>query len=94
MNLTYDTYNQAALLKAEAFTDAAGPPAGFGPMNRDFTRMLIAVDQSDSPPASEIVEAFTGMCQDLNAAIARWNEYLDGPTPKPKVVSAKPLACR
>jgi photosystem II stability/assembly factor-like uncharacterized protein len=60
--------------KAQGLTDAAGPPAGLGPMNRDLTRLLIAVDQSDSPPASEVIEAFAGMCQDTEAALARWND--------------------
>ena len=60
--------------KAQGLTDAAGPPAGLGPMNRDLTRLMIAVDQSDSPPASEIVETFTGMCQDTQAALDRWND--------------------
>ena len=60
--------------KLQGLTDAAGPPAGFGPLNRDLTRMLIAVDQSDSPPASQVVEAFAGMCQELQAALSRWND--------------------
>ena len=42
-------------------------------MNRDLTRLMIAVDQSDTAPASELVEAFTGMCQETRAALARWN---------------------
>jgi len=65
---------QAVDAKAQGLTDAAGPPAGLGPMNRDLTRLLIAVDQSDTPPASEIVETFAGMCQDTGAALERWNE--------------------
>jgi photosystem II stability/assembly factor-like uncharacterized protein len=82
MAATYEGYNQAAKLRAElkdkvdGFTDAAGPPAGFGPLNRDLTRLMIAVDQSDSPPASQVVEAFVGMCRDTNAVIERWNELL------------------
>src|SRR5581483_2881535 len=60
--------------KLEGFMDAAGPPPGFGPLNRDLTRMLIAVDQSDSPPARSVVEAFEGMCQEVQAALARWND--------------------
>ncbi len=59
-------------------TDAAGPPAAFGPTNRDLTRLLIAVDQSDSAPASMLVEAFAGMCQDTRAALARWNDLRTG----------------
>jgi photosystem II stability/assembly factor-like uncharacterized protein len=65
---------QALDLKALGLTDAAGPPAGLGPMNRDLTRLMIAVDQSDTPPASQIIETFTGMCQDTRAALARWND--------------------
>ena len=57
--------------KVRGLTDAAG---GFGPMNRDVTRLTIAVDQSDSPPASEIVETFTGMCQEAKAVLSRWND--------------------
>jgi hypothetical protein len=36
--------------------------------------LLIAVDQSDTPPASALIEAFAGMCQDTRAALARWND--------------------
>jgi hypothetical protein len=60
--------------KALALTDSAGPPAGLGPMNRDLTRLMIAVDQSDTPPAGQIIETFTGMCQDTRAALQRWND--------------------
>jgi photosystem II stability/assembly factor-like uncharacterized protein len=117
MSATYESYNQAAQLRAEladrvgtltqtgkspetlaaahaldvkaqGLTDAAGTPAGpvfqpagpvfqpagLGPMNRDLTRLLIAVDQSDTPPASELIETFTGMCQDTQAALARWSD--------------------
>ena len=58
--------------KAQALTDDSGPPAGFGLLNRDLTRLMIAVNQSDSPPASELTKAFMGMCQNLNAALASW----------------------
>jgi hypothetical protein len=36
--------------------------------------MLIAVDQSDSPPASQVVEAFGVMCQEVQSALSRWND--------------------
>ena len=64
---------KAADSKAEGLTDAAGPPQGFGPMNRDLTRLMIAVGQSDSPPASQVVEAYEGMCQDTKSIIDRWS---------------------
>jgi photosystem II stability/assembly factor-like uncharacterized protein len=54
--------------KVQGFTDSAGP------MNRDLTRMMIAVDQSDSPPASQVVEVAVGMCQDAKSALARWSD--------------------
>jgi photosystem II stability/assembly factor-like uncharacterized protein len=60
--------------KAKGLTDAAGPPAGLGPMNRDLTRLMIAVGQSDSPPASSVIETYTGMCQDARAALGRWSD--------------------
>jgi photosystem II stability/assembly factor-like uncharacterized protein len=65
---------KAADDKAKGLTDAAGPPAGFGPMNRDLTRLMIAVDQSDSPPASEVIETYGVMCEDTNTAIGAWND--------------------
>jgi photosystem II stability/assembly factor-like uncharacterized protein len=65
---------QSADEKATGLTDASGPPAGFGPLNRDLTRLLIAVDQSDTAPATELVETFEGMCRDVQAAVARWND--------------------
>ncbi len=64
--------------RAAGLTDAAGPPAAFGPAHRDLARLLIAVDQSDSAPASMLVEAFAGMCQDTKAALARWNDLRTG----------------
>jgi len=97
MKATYEAYNQAAELrkavqaadtKAQELMDAAGPPAGLGPMNRDLTRLLVAVDQSDTAPASEIVETFAGMCQDALAAISRWNDLRTQLTK----TSLKPLA--
>ena len=41
---------QALDVKAQGLTDAAGPPpaARWVPMNRDLTRLMIAVDQSDT----------------------------------------------
>jgi len=65
---------QALETKVLGLTDAAGTPAALGPMNRDLTRMMIAVDQSDTPPASQIIEVFNGMCQETHGAIARWND--------------------
>ena len=65
---------KAVLEKARGLSDAAGPPAGLGPMNRELTRLLIAVDQSDTPPASELIETFEGMCQETHAAIGRWQD--------------------
>jgi hypothetical protein len=64
--------------RAAGLTDAAGPPAVFGPTHRDLARLLIAVDQSDTAPASMLVEAFAGMCQDTKAALARWNDLRTG----------------
>lgn len=61
-------------LKVQGLTDSAGPPAGLGPMNRDLTRLMIAVDQADTAPASSVVESFGGMCQDSRSALARWND--------------------
>jgi hypothetical protein len=65
---------QALDTKVQGLTDGAGPPAGLGPLNRDLTRLLIAVDQSDNAPASSLIETFGGMCQDTRAALARWGE--------------------
>jgi photosystem II stability/assembly factor-like uncharacterized protein len=61
-------------VKAQGLTDAAGPPAGLGPMNRDLTRLMIAVGQSDTPPASSVMEMFTGICQDSQGALSRWSD--------------------
>jgi len=61
-------------VKAQGLTDAAGPPAGLGPMNRDLTRLMIAVGQSDTPAASSVMEMFTGMCQDSQGALSRWSD--------------------
>jgi len=73
---------QEADVKVQGVTDGGGPPAGLGPMNRDLTRLLIAVDQADSPPAGELIETFTGMCQDARAALARWNEFRTQDVPR------------
>jgi photosystem II stability/assembly factor-like uncharacterized protein len=60
--------------KAEKLTDGAGPPAGIGPIHRDLTRLLIAVDQSDSPPAAALLESYEGMCQNARTVLSAWNE--------------------
>jgi photosystem II stability/assembly factor-like uncharacterized protein len=85
MNATSRSYEQVAQVlkdaaakpaeeKLKGLTDASGPPAGFGPLNRDLTRLMIAVDQSDSAPAQSLIEAFVGMCADVNAALGRWRD--------------------
>jgi hypothetical protein len=51
-------------------------------MNRDLTRLLIAVDQSDTAPASELIETFAGMCQDAQAALTRWSDLRAQDVPK------------
>ena len=90
MGATYAAYNQAAQARAArpdleqklaALLDGAGPPAGIGPMNRDLTRLMIAVDQADTAPASSLIETFGGMCRDAQAAIARWTEMRDKELP-------------
>ena len=68
--------------QAEALTDAAGLPAALGPMNRDLTRLMIAVDQSDSPPASSLYDAFAGMCTDAKSAIGRWSSLVNKEIPE------------
>jgi hypothetical protein len=68
--------------KALGLMDVAGQPAAMGPMNRDLTRLLVAVDQSDSPPASEIVETWTGMCEETRGAVDRWNQIRMEELPK------------
>ena len=50
---------------------------------------MIAVDQSDSPPASEVAEAFTGMCQDLKSAVARLSNILADELPQLNAMLAK-----
>lgn len=74
---------------AEKLTDAAGPPAGLGPMNRDLTRLMIAVDQSDSPPASSLLESFGGMCRDAESALARWADLSTHDIPALNAVLAR-----
>ena len=32
------------------------------------------LSETDTAPASELIETYTGMCQDTRAAIARWNQ--------------------
>jgi hypothetical protein len=62
---------EAAEDKAKGLTDAAG---GLGPMNRDLTRLMIAVDQADTAPASALIETYAGLCQDTRQALDRWND--------------------
>lgn len=70
---------EAAETKARGLAD---PPGGFGPLNRDLTRLMIAVDQSDSPPASEVVEAYVQMCQQAREIVSRWDELRSQDLPK------------
>jgi hypothetical protein len=96
MGATYAAYNQAAQAHAQmgrsgdkaleqkigALLDGAGPPAGIGPMNRDLTRLMIAVDQADTAPAASLVETYGLMCRDAQAALARWTEIREKDLPK------------
>jgi photosystem II stability/assembly factor-like uncharacterized protein len=68
--------------KAQELANAAAPAVGLGPMNRDLTRLMIAVGQSDTPPAQMLTEAFDGMCDDTKAALARWGELLTVDVPR------------
>lgn len=68
--------------KVAGFTDATD---AFGPMNRDLTRLLIAVDQADTAPASELIEAFDGMCKDTNSILARWTDLRDHDAARPSL---------
>ncbi len=90
--------------KAKSFTDANG---GFGPMNRDLTRLTVGVQQSDTPPASEIVETYGLMCDEARDVFSRWddvrtkdlaalNSALTGQSLQPIAVPAPPKmpACR
>jgi hypothetical protein len=58
-------------------------------MNRDLTRLTIAVDQSDTPPASALIETFAGMCQDTHAALARWNDLRTRDVPQVNAMLAQ-----
>ena len=51
-------------------------------MNRDLTRLMIAVDQADTAPASSVIEAFGVMCQDSRGAIERWSELRTTEVPR------------
>jgi hypothetical protein len=58
-------------------------------MNRDLTRLLVAVDQADTAPASQLIEAFTSMCQDTRAALARWSDLRTQDLPQLNALLAK-----
>jgi photosystem II stability/assembly factor-like uncharacterized protein len=83
MNATYQAYNQVTEAHAANAPD-------FGPLNRDLTRLMIAVDQSDSPPASQLIEAFQGICQDVNTNLGRWTEMRKDQQALPTI---EPLSC-
>jgi hypothetical protein len=68
--------------KSQAAANAAGPPAGMGPMNRDLTRLMIAVGQADTAPAGMVTEAFDAMCRDTSDAMARWKDLVTVELPK------------
>ena len=74
MAATYEAYNQAAAAKDAKAQELADGPAGLGPMNRELTRLMIAVGQSDTEPASSVIEAFTALCQESQSALTRWND--------------------
>jgi photosystem II stability/assembly factor-like uncharacterized protein len=80
---------KALEVKVQGLTDAAGPPAGLGPMNRDLTRLLIGVDQSDTAPVAEVIETFTGMCNDTHAALERWNDLRTHDVPQLNAMLAR-----
>ena len=73
---------QALDAKVQGLTDAAGPPEGMGPSNRDLARLMIAVDQSDTPPASALVDTYAGICQETHTALTSWNDLLTHDLPQ------------
>ena len=55
----------------------------------ELTRLMIAVDQSDTAPASSLVEAFAGMCQESHAALARWSDLRTKDVPQLNAMLAR-----
>ena len=86
MAATYQVFNDATRLRTDA-ADAQQEKLkavadSVGPLNRDLTRLLIGVDQSDTAPAAMMVEQWNALCQDTKAALARWNGVRPESAPK------------
>ena len=80
---------EAAKKKGSAHTDdlekqikavSEGPKEmpGFGPINRDLSRLLYSVESADQRPTEPQLQAVREKCESLSHALALWNALNDG----------------
>jgi hypothetical protein len=48
---------------------------GFGPINRELSRVDSALDQSDAAPSAMVRESINKLCQDLSRRQSEWREF-------------------
>jgi len=83
MAVSYRSYKEVAALrkaladkklekKLDAIDKGTRTAPGFGPINRDLSRLASSIQSADARPAETAVAAVAEKCKALNAALARW----------------------
>ncbi|MGA2595694.1 MAG: hypothetical protein ABSH09_01650 [Bryobacteraceae bacterium] len=67
-----DHKNEALEKKIDAVDNGTHTAPGFGPINRDLTRLAGSVQSADVRPAETAVAAVAEKCQALDDALAKW----------------------
>jgi hypothetical protein len=90
-----DHKNDALEKKIDAVDNGTHTAPGFGPINRDLTRLAASVQSADVRPAETAAAAVAEKCKALDDALAKWrtlNEQ-DLPAAHLPVVTVNPQTC-
>lgn len=61
--------------KIDAFKKGTKTAPGFGPVNRDFGRLLFSVENADMRPAQAVQSAVQQLCEALVKNLADWRQF-------------------
>ena len=67
---------QAAGKKLAAFEDGAGEISGFGPMNRNESRLFTMVEAGDERPSEALRVAAQAACHEGEKLLAQWQDFV------------------
>jgi hypothetical protein len=67
--------------KLDAIDKGTRTAPGLGPINRDLTRLIVAVDSADVRPSDPVRTAALGKVVALDEAEKRWRDFRDKDLP-------------